>query len=322
MAYGQDGHVGISFQDSLGTSNVDSFDFLPIISESLTENVDDLMSEGMASRLEEPDDYDGMHSNEGDLVVEVHPMLIGKFLLGWAGQESVSVVGSSYSHSFVPLEEDWDAERCAVRPATIEVYRDTGSAYLYYDMVLNTLSFEIAQGALLRATASFIGGQFSWVAKQTPSYEPGSYFTWDTVSVSLAGSAIDEVSQLTLTFNNNLAGRAYLDLKRYHSRFLRDDYRTIEISGTMLLSGDDEARNYRNRTQQRLVITATDPSTIGLEEHNELEIDIPQMKYTNFPANLSGRGLVEVGFEAKGKYDSTSSYACQFTLVNTYDAYI
>lgn len=321
MAYGQDGHVGISFQDSLGTSNVDSFDFFPIISESLTENVESLMSEAMATRLEEPDEYDGMHSNEGDLVVEVHPMSIGKMLLGWTGQECATLVGSIYNHSFVPLTDDWDAERCAVRPATIEVYRDTGSAYLYYDMVLNTLAFEIAQGTLLRATAGFIGGQFSWSAKQTASYEQGSYFAWNTVSVSLAGSAVDDVSQLTLTFNNNMAGKAYLDLKKYHSRFLRDDYRTIEIAGTMLLNGDTEARAYRERTQQRLVITAQDPATV-MGSNLELEIDIPKMMYTEFPANLNGRGLIEVGFSAKGKYDSTSSYACQFTLVNTKDAYI
>ena len=39
-----------------------------------------LMSESLSSRLEEPDDYEGMHGIEGDVVMEVHPNMIGKLL--------------------------------------------------------------------------------------------------------------------------------------------------------------------------------------------------------------------------------------------------
>lgn len=320
MAYGQDGHIGISFQSSLGTANTSSMWYMPFVSETLKENIEDLLSESLSSRLEEPDPYEGMHSLEGDVVMEVHPHNIGVFLKAWAGQESVSFTQSCYNHLFLPLTDDWDAEKAALPPMTIEVYRDTGSAYQYYDMLLNQLVFEISQGAIYRATASFVGAQFAWMQKTTPSYETGSYFTWDTVSVSLAGNAVSDVSELTVTLNNNLEGRAYLDGNKYHGRILRNDYRIIELSGTMLLSGDDEARNYKNRTNQRLLITATDPTTVMLA-HNQLIIDVPQMRYTEFPANIGGPGLVEVGFTGKGGYDSTSSYAVQFTLVNTNDAY-
>ena len=34
MAYGQDGHLGVSYQESLGTSYTDSMDYFPIISET------------------------------------------------------------------------------------------------------------------------------------------------------------------------------------------------------------------------------------------------------------------------------------------------
>jgi hypothetical protein len=320
MAYGQDGHIGISFQDSFGTAETGSMDYMPFISETIMENIEDLISESLSSRLEEPDPYEGMHMNEGDIVMEVHPHNIGKMLKAWAGQESVSYTQSMYSHNMVPLSDDWDAEISALQPMTIEVYRDTGSAYQYYDMLCNQLTFEISQGAIYKATASMVGGQFAWMAKTTPSYETGSYFTWDTVSVSLAGSAVTDVSELTITLNNNLEGKAFLDGNKYHSRILRNDYRMIELSGTMLLVGDAEARNYKNRTLQRLVITATDPTTVMLD-HNRLEIDIPKMRYTEFPPNIGGPQLIEIGFSAKGGYDSTSSYAVQFTLTNTTAAY-
>ncbi len=320
MGYGQDGHFGISFQESMGTSYTSSMDYFRFISESMTENIEELMSESLASRYEEGDDYEGMHGVEGDINGEVHPHSIGKMLKAWAGQESVSFQGSCYSHLFVPRTTDWDEEKAALPPMSVEVYRDTGSAYLYYDAMLNNLSFEIAQNALLKYTGSFLGAQFSWLAKTTPSYDPGSFFAWDTVSVSIAGTAVSDVSNLTLTYANNLAGKAYLDGNKYPGRILRDDHRTVEISGTMLLNGDTEARNYKNRTKQRLLITVTDPTTVA-NAHNQLIIDIPKMLYTEFPPNIGGPGLIEVSFSAKGKYDSTSSYAMQFTLVNTVAEY-
>jgi hypothetical protein len=321
MAYGQDGHIGISFQESFGTQYVSSMDYFSFISEGITENIESLMSESLQSRYDEPDDYEGMHGIEGDIAFEVHPHMVGKLLKAWCGQSSeFTEVGSCYAHNFVPAEADWEDGISALPPMSIEVYRDTGSAYLYFDMLLNQLVFEIAQGTLYKATASFIGAQFSWLAKSVPSYEAGSFFAWDTVSLSIGGSGVNDASQLTITLNNNLAGKAFLDLKKYPSRILRDGFRTVEVAGTLLLDGDAQARIYKARTQQRLVMTATDPTTVALG-HNALEIDVPKMLYTEFPANIGGSGLVEVGFSAKGKYDSTSSYAVQFTLVNTTPIY-
>ena len=59
MGYGQEGHVGISFQQSFGTAYTSSMDFFPIASETITDAIEELMSETLKSRLEEPDDYEG-----------------------------------------------------------------------------------------------------------------------------------------------------------------------------------------------------------------------------------------------------------------------
>lgn len=321
MAYGQNGHIGISFQETFGVQFVSSMDYFPFVSESLNEAIGDVQSESLTARYDEPDDYEGMHEIAGDVVIEVHPHLVGKLFKAWAGQYSGGTFQNScYKHIFCPAQADWIDERCALPTMSIEVYKDTGSAFLYYDMLLNQLALEISQGALYKATASFIGAHFAWLARSTPSYIPGSFFSWDVCSVSLAAAAVSDVSQLTITLNNNLVAKSYLDLQKYAGRILRDGFRSVEISGTMLLNGDTEARNYRNRTQQRLLISVTDPATV-MGHHNQMIIDVPQMRYTEFPANVGGPGLVEVGFSAKGKYDTTSSYAVQFTLTNTTPAY-
>jgi hypothetical protein len=319
MAYGQNGHVGVCFQQSLGTQYTSSWHHIPVISENLNEKIDELISEGMTSRYDEPDSYEGMHAIEGEIAMEAHPIAIGSFLKGWFGICSTSFVNSCYQHRFLPATTEFTPEKCALPPMTVEVYRDAGSAYLFYDTVVNQLTLEIAQGALIKATAGLIGCQFAWSAKATPSFPAGSYWSWDVISVSLAGAAIDYISNLTLTLNNNIEGRAFLDMKKYNSRLLRSDFRTIEVSGTMLLSSDTQQRIYRAGTQQRLVITATQPNTV-MGNNVRLEIDIPQLRWTSVPAGLQ-QGLMEVNFEGKGKYDTTSSYAGQITLVNTKAGY-
>jgi len=321
MAYGQEGHIGMSFQESLGTANTTSMDYFNFISESITESIEELVSEGLSARLDEPDAYEGMHGIAGDIVMEAHPITVGKLLKAWAGQSSeTAFVGSCYQHNFVPRTSDWDEEVSALQPMTVEIYRDTGSAYQYYDMLLDKLAFEISQGTLYKVTASFIGAQFGWLAKSSASYETGSYFAWDTVSLSINDTGVTNASNLTITGNNNLEPKAYLDGKNYPSRILRKDFRTVEVAGTVLLVGDEQARIYRARTQQRLVMTATHPTTI-MNGHNILQIDVPKMLYTEYPTNIGGPGLVEVSFAAKGKYDSTSAYSIQFTLTNTQAAY-
>lgn len=321
MGYGQNGHVGISFQNSMGTSNVDSMDYFPIISESITESIESLVPESLQSRYEEPDDYEGMHSIEGDIVCEVHPHLVGKALKAWCGQHSQDIyVNSCYRHLFIPCMSDWDVGYAALPPMTIEVYRDAGSAYLYYDCMCNQLVFEIAQNALYKMTMSIIGTRFAWANKTTPSYLPGSYFPWDTTSISLGGTAITNASQMTVTLNNNLATKAYLDGNKYPARILRDGYRTVEIAGTVLFDSGAQANNWRNRTQQQLLLVATDPATV-MGYHNLMTFDVPQMRYTDFPANIGGMGLIEVGFSATGRWDQNSNYAFEAVLVNTATAY-
>lgn len=321
MAYGQNGHLGISFQSSLGTSNVNSMEYFPFVSETLTEAIEDLLSESLTSRMDEPDSYEGMHTIEGDVVFEVHPHLVGKLLRAAMGQSSQDVfVGSAYNHIFVPVDSDFTEAVAALPPMTIEVHRDTGSSYLYYDIMANQLALEVVQGAFYKMTVSMIGGQFAWAAKSTPSFNQSSFYTWDTSSVELGGVAITNVSQATITINNNLAGKAFLDGNKYHGRILRDGFRTVEVAGTMLLEANAQSVIYKNRTQQRFMLTATDPTTM-MNAHNQLKIDIPKMLYTAFPANIPGPGLLEVGFTAKGKFDTTSNYAIQATVVNTTAVY-
>ena len=72
--YGMLGHIGISKQNSFGTAT-NSYDYMPIISETLTTNIEQLVEEGMRTRFDEGPSHDGLQTVAGDIVFEPHPII-------------------------------------------------------------------------------------------------------------------------------------------------------------------------------------------------------------------------------------------------------
>jgi len=319
MAYGMKGHVGICFQQSYGTAYTSSMDYFPVISENLDESIGVLVSEGMTGRLEEGASYEGAHNVAGDIVTEVHPLLFPKLLKAWTNHASGTLVGSMWTHVIAPNQADFD-DKCAVPPCTIEVYRDSGSAYQYSDMALNGLAVEIANGTIIKATASWVGGQFAWIEKSAPSYDTGSYYTWDSTSVSIGGAADDALRSLSVTMTNNIENTHTLNGTKYGSRVKRTGYRTMEISGTILFEDDTDAKLFRAFTRQEMILTATGATITG-SQSNSIKIDVPSFLYTTYPAAIGGAGLIEVGFSGKAEYHTGSASMVEFTAVNTKAGY-
>jgi Phage tail tube protein len=321
MGYGIGSFAAISFQSSYGTLNTNSLDYFPIISESLTNEVEDLIQEGLMGRFEEGASYQGMNSVKGDLVMEVHPILVGKLLKAWCGQSSSTLVGSVTTHSFVPRQVDWDA-MAAVPPMTIEIYRsvNVGSSFLYYDLCCDALTLEVANGEFWKATMGIVGGKFQKINKSTPVYKTGKLFTWDVTSISLGGGAVDEYSRMTFKGSNALVAKGTLDGTRFANRVKRNGYRSMEVSGVLMYDDQVEYDKFTARTQQRAIVTARGDS-ITTSQNNLLKVDVPQLLYTAFPINVGGPGLIEANFTGKAKFDETSSYMTEFTLINTQTAY-
>lgn len=322
MAYGNNAHIGVSFQGSFGTSNVDSMHYFPIISESLTEGIPEVESEAVRGRLEAGDSYEGMHEYAGDIVFDGHPVLLGKMLKAWFGQSSGTLQDSCYSHEFNPVTADFD-NLAAVPPMTVEVYRDAGSGHLFSDMLCNQLVLEMAHGAIVKATASMVGANMVKATKSTPSYLPGSDYTFDQASFSLQGSnngAFDLMQTVTITLNNQLEATGTLNATKRPSRIKRSGFRTIEIAGTMLFEDDNESDHFLNSAQQRVVATLTGQE-VSSGYNASLEMDIPSFRYTEFPVNAGGPGLITSGFSAKAKYNAGSGTMATFTMVNTLSEY-
>lgn len=317
MGYGMRSHLGVSFQNSFGTSNVNSMHYVPIISESLSENIPTVESEAVRGRFEAGGSYEGMHEYAGDIVFDGHPILLGKFLKAWFGQSSATLQTSNYHHVFNPIANDFCA-KAAVSPMSVEIYRDSGSAHLFSDLLCNQMVIELAHGAIVKCTASVIGANRAKVADSTPSYLPGSDYTFDQGSFSWQGSnngAIDSIQNMTISLNNQLEASGTLNNTKRPSRIKRTGFRTIEISGTMLLENDNESDHFLNSAHQRIVSTLTGAGS------DFFEMDIPDFRYTEYPMNMGGPGLITVSFAGVAKYSADSGTMATFTLSNTLSAY-
>jgi hypothetical protein len=319
MGYGMGGHLGLCFQETSGVAFTSSFHWLPILSESLTEGKPPVISEAMRGRFEEGPTFEGVNEIGGEIVAEADPIIMGKFFKAWFGQSSGTLTTSVYVHEFVPRTSDFNS-KCAVPPLTAQVYRDAGSAGQYSDLCCNELSIEIAHGAIIKYTGTFIGMGFTKVAKSTPTYLTGSEFTWDQTSIEIAGAAVEDITQMSVKLSNNLEAKGTLDGNKTPNRIKRAGFRTIEISGTMLFLNDTEFDKFRAQTEQRLVVTVTGQA-VSSGYNAYLSMDFPSVRYNEFPQNIGGPGQVEVPFTATAKYNSGSGHMAKFSMQNTLTQY-
>jgi len=82
MPQGSRGHVGIKKETTWGTrasTGVNDF-FLPFVTESLTTDIEEVLSAAQKGILDESASYQGERAFAGDVVIEVHPTSFGHIL--------------------------------------------------------------------------------------------------------------------------------------------------------------------------------------------------------------------------------------------------
>lgn len=326
MAYGVDGFLAISRQQSWGT-NTSSFHFVPFISEGVVTNKELLSPESILDRYDEPNPVEGLQTVEGDIVMELNPIDCGPFLHAACGSVHVTATlsGKVWTHEFKLTQDRFDAN-AALTPYTTQVYKGVEDAFQFTDGQANTLEINIAAGAVVKMTTGLICRTTSLMSKSTASYFNADAFTWDQASFSLmvpssAAIAVVDFEEITFSLNNALSGVNLLDGTKRRGKIQRDGYREIRVSGTVDLPDLDEYDIFIAQTERRLLMTLRKPTAISSGYYETLTIDIPSFRYEAFPVNIGGPGRVTAGFTGRGVYNSGSGTTMLITLVNTYAAY-
>ena len=318
--YGQEGRVGISFQNSYGTANTASMHWLPNVSESIALSKPPLISEGMRGINDDGIHYEGANVIGGDLVIEATAIPLGVFLTAALGSPTTVTSGAVQTHAFLPLTADAQP-LCAQRPFTTHKYFGIGSADTFSDMNGTTLELGISNGELLTATLGTVGGTEGRASAIAASYFNGKHFTWDNSSVSIAGAAISDIAQMTITVDNALEAMHTLNNSKYPSRIKRQGFRTVTVGGTVKFASSSEYQSFIDQTERRLLMHFQGATEVQSGYNESLTLDIPGLRMTEFAPQAGGPGEIEVSFSAKGVYDVTSAYSIKATLVNTIAGY-
>jgi len=109
MPQGERGRIGIKKEKIWGTrdGSGNSDIFLPFVSESLTTNIEELMSAAQRGILDEPKSYQGERSFGGDVIVEAHPWSIGYLLRGALGVPAAEEAAKTTETELENCEAKW-----------------------------------------------------------------------------------------------------------------------------------------------------------------------------------------------------------------------
>lgn len=316
--YGALGFLGISKQNSFLTATA-SLENYPIISEGLSTKIEQLYDEGMRGRFGEGPTFLGLETIDGDIAFEAHPIGLAHFLRGVTGVcSSATLAASGYKHNFFPRQVDFDT-LTALPPYTVELYRGVGLSWQLTDTVFNKVSLEFSAGKLIRATFGAMARVSSLMTKSTPTFVAGNAWTWNVASISLAGAAVNNMSDITVTLDQQIEGISILDATRQRGRFLRTGFQQVRATGTMIFDNQSHYANFYSGSEMPLSIYLAGPGDAG--SYNTLLVDVPNFRFAEHPVAIDGPGRLNISFAADGKFNETSNYAIQFSLVNTRAAY-
>lgn len=327
MPYGQDAKLGIAFQNSHGTSaNVDSMYLIPFLSESITPQNPELLSENMEGRYDEGEAYVGARNVGGTINSEAQPETLGVFLKAVLGEPTTALnsvaAGAFWAHTFQPRTGDFDTN---VTGNPLTVYKnlaDGGQVPLYQDVVGTRLELSVANGEFLTMQLDTTGGN---VAAKTTSQDigaaSGKKWTWDVTSVQLGGSANTDFANLTIVVDEQASPRWTLQTSRDPDRVKRDGRRQIRVNGTIKFTDQTEYDLFLANTTQALDVTMTGTVEIRSGYYDVVRVVVPAFKYLTYPLEFSDPSEFQVSFEGKGDYHTGSGTSIEITLTNTKDSF-
>lgn len=314
MSYGMEARVGISFQNSYGTANVGSMHWLEPISESVILSKAQNEQKGLRGIYDKGPRYEGLNTIAGDIVIEARANSLGVMLAAVNGSPTTVTSAALSTHTFKPRTAD-HSTLSAERPFTYHKFMgDTGSAQQYSDMNGTSLELSISNGELMTAKLGVVGGTMARSAAIAATYGTSDPLDWSISSMSFGGAGLTYIRQMTIMQENNLQAMHVIDTKKFPARIKRSDTRNISVSGTFLFDDQVQADVFINQTTQAVKLYMRGNTAVQSGYFDALLIDIPALRYTEYPLVVGGPGQLEVSFKAEAIYSTTSATAIAYTL--------
>jgi hypothetical protein len=324
MPYGQNARVGLGFQNSYGTAVtvITSFYRMPFLSESITPDVPELLSQNMEGRFDEGEAYSGPRNVMGTISNEAQPITVAVLLKAIMGNPvtvlNSTALGAFFVHTFKPRTADFDVNATG-NPMTLHKnLADDGQVPTYKDLICTKLELAIANGEFLTAAADFTGGVVT--TKQTSgalAAATGKKWTWDVTSLAIGGTANLDFGNLNFIIDEQASPRWTLQNSKDPDRVKRDGRRQIRVNGTVKFTDQTEYDKFLISSTQALRVTLTGTEEIRSGYFNVFDVIVPAFKYLTYPVVFPDPAELQVSFDGKADYHVGSATSIQFQITNT-----
>lgn len=279
---------------------------IPHTGTTLALSKDGIESEKLRGDRQVEDFRHGNRSVSGDITAELEygafDDLIEAVMCGtWSGSDTL--ISGTTRRSFT-------IERKFLDLATPEFHRHTGCEF-------NTMSLSIAPNSMVTTTFGIVGKDLSTntaeVASSTYSADVGHIpFDSFTGSITEGGSSIATVTSLDITIENGLEPLFSVG----SSTTNRPSIGKSRVTGSLTTYFDSKALydKFLNETTSSIVCTLKDLAT---GTGNQIEIDIPNVKYNSGQPDVSGEGAVTVSMDFVALYEGAAKQQLKITRTDT-----
>ena len=358
MASGAGGQIGLVKASSIGNA-INSVDlWTNFVSESIEHTLEELEEGSITGRRDAPPSHKGIDFSGGEIVMEPNPNAIGVWLNAAVGSDSPTLVtdaastgansGSEagkplFSHIFVPRQVAFGPQSF-LEPYGIMVYKDLSSAFMFNGSIVTGLEFDFQAGQLVGATATTMGRTVTRInriaAINSLVSSGGRPWVWDMASIEVstdttsANLAVNaNFEQLTLSLETPHEGVVLLDGTKNYAEFQQNDFRRMNISGTLSFASHAEYDAFVAYEARRMRITIQNVNS-GMSLGNVLSLDntaflgyygirfhIPSMKFLSWSTPIGGPNRLQTSFTAKAEYDDTIGEMFRVELNNVTSGY-
>lgn len=365
MASGTGGQIALNYVTSLYDVTSEATLWTNFVSESIEHTLEELEEGAIQGRRDAPPSYKGIDFGAGDIVLEPNPNAIGHFMAGAFGTVTTSLVtdqgstgagvGSTaytrsadyYWHEFTPRQTSY-SERTFLEPYGVMVYKDTGSAFMLNGAIFQGLEFDIQAGNLMGATVNVMGRQMTRIERKAAinslsdvDVGPGQPFVWDQASIEVSTDTTSanlaanvNFEQLTIGLETPHEGVVLLDGTKFYAEMQPNDFRRVNISGTLSFRNQDEYDAFIAYDSRRLRVTllntnaryALGNAAASLDATSFLgyfgmRLHIPSMKYLSWSTPIGGPNRLQTSFTAKAEWDDAEGAMIKAELNNTFSSY-
>lgn len=306
---GMAAQLGVKAETTWGTF-VAPTRFYPLISESLTEEIDRLESEGIIAgqRVLRSEQWAaGNVDVGGDIQTELYQQGMGALLKACFGAVATTGAGP-YTHTFTP--GDLTDDHLSVQVGKPDV-AGTVQPFSFYGMKATDWELSIEAGGLVMLTTSLVGKQLATSdALATASYGTGAAtpFTFKHATASVAGGAAN-VKKLTIKGSNGLDTDRRFIGSEYRAEPLEADLR--EYGGTVDLEFESltQYNRFRNANEVALVSTISAGASASLTTTMNVRFD-------GATPEVDGRGIVQLSAPYKCIGTTTDASAITAVLIS------